>query len=86
MKIMDNIAVSNLKELASHYSFGRVLCRITLNENTSLAYLAGHELDDAAERIINKEFDFLAGLWLDNIDLSLAGWNIEEDDIYPKSL
>lgn len=82
MKIMDNIAVSNLKELASHYSFGRVLCRITLNENTSLAYLAGHELDAAAERIINKEFDFLASLWLDNIDLSLAGWNIEEDDEY----
>ena len=83
---MEDKTVRKLIRIASHYSFFRILSRISFRENTNYFSLTGHEFDEDSSRIINKEFEFLTGLWLDNVDLRLPNWKNNEDDRYEQEV
>ena len=77
--VMINKAINKLKKITSSYSFIRVLCLINLYENTNLASITCHKLEDGSKRLINQEIAFLAGLWLDNINFKKPSWKADND-------
>lgn len=75
-----NNPLNTLKEMASSYSFGRILGLISYIENTQISELLGQNFKKPNEMLINSEIAFLAALWLENYknDDGLL-WKKEDD-------
>ena len=73
--------LQRLRGYTSRYSFLRVLNQIGFYETTSVSCMTGHELEPNERRLINTEFAFLVGLWLDNYYDESEMWAPSMDNV-----
>ncbi len=69
-----------LKDLASCYSFGRLLGYFSFFETIGVDNQLERDNRPEELTLTSSEREFLCGLWLGNIDLTKKGWPISEDD------
>lgn len=73
--------INRLEDIASYYSFGRILGYIKLFESNQPREQLVRNLLPNSERLINSEISFLAGLWIYNVNLT-KNWDIKDDTKY----
>ena len=77
--------LNELNELTSFMSFGRILSKIILVESVGIRNQVQRSQMSNEERLMRTEIDFLAGLWLFNVDINKSLSYAEDENIIKKT-